>query len=372
MDDTWWKKISELDDTQREIISLDIEGNYMVVGPPGSGKTNILLLRASYLKSAGLENCVVITYTRSLREFITSGRKVPGAWVKTFSSWGTHFLSQRGLDLTEFREEMGEPEKRARIVEAVSKEIKKLQNPKRYYDSILIDEVQDYSKEEVALLAELTSRLYVVGDDRQRIYAQDGATSAAVTLGCEVKRLQAHYRMGRKICEVADKLLPDTSSLLASCYYDEKKLPSEVRTHQGNLATQLPKLTDILKLQMKAYPGQWIGVLAAKWTVLEAVIAHLNAAGMSDLYKVQREGENRAFDPEHPICIMTIQSAKGVEFRGVHLIGADIFPYYTREKAFTAVTRAKTTLDVYHDGDMDSSLRTALATRRIPIIDLDE
>jgi hypothetical protein len=45
----WWIGESELDDDQKAVIGLSAEGSHLVLGPPGSGKTNILLLRAKYL-----------------------------------------------------------------------------------------------------------------------------------------------------------------------------------------------------------------------------------------------------------------------------------------------------------------------------------
>ena len=56
MDETWWRSPDQLDPDQQEIVSLPLEGSHLVVGPPGSGKTNLLLLRASYLARAGFPN----------------------------------------------------------------------------------------------------------------------------------------------------------------------------------------------------------------------------------------------------------------------------------------------------------------------------
>ena len=56
MDDTWWRSADQLDTDQAELISLPLGGSHLIVGPPGSGKTNILLLRATYLTRAGQSN----------------------------------------------------------------------------------------------------------------------------------------------------------------------------------------------------------------------------------------------------------------------------------------------------------------------------
>ena len=46
---SWWFDISDLDEDQTDVIELPPDGNYLILGPPGSGKTNLLLIRAEYL-----------------------------------------------------------------------------------------------------------------------------------------------------------------------------------------------------------------------------------------------------------------------------------------------------------------------------------
>lgn len=53
---TWWLDITDLDDDQKSVIELPPTGNHLIIGPPGSGKTNLLLIRAEYLIRTGLPN----------------------------------------------------------------------------------------------------------------------------------------------------------------------------------------------------------------------------------------------------------------------------------------------------------------------------
>ena len=69
MQNTWWKGIEQLASEQSDIIDLPPEKSYLILGPPGSGKTNLLLLRAKYLTLAGQANLRVIIFTRTLQEF---------------------------------------------------------------------------------------------------------------------------------------------------------------------------------------------------------------------------------------------------------------------------------------------------------------
>ena len=72
---TWWIGESELDQYQKVVISLAAEGNHLVLGPPGSGKTNVLLLRANYLTLSQKPNIAIVVFTKTLRKFIASGGK---------------------------------------------------------------------------------------------------------------------------------------------------------------------------------------------------------------------------------------------------------------------------------------------------------
>ena len=71
--ETWWREIADLDDDQRQVIGLPSAGSYLVKGPPGSGKTNLLLLRANYLTNTMHSNLAIVVFNRTLREFIRAG-----------------------------------------------------------------------------------------------------------------------------------------------------------------------------------------------------------------------------------------------------------------------------------------------------------
>jgi hypothetical protein len=71
--ETWWRELRDLDEAQRDVIALPPEGSFLVNGPPGSGKTNLLLLRANYLTNSEHANLAIIVFTRTLQEFIRAG-----------------------------------------------------------------------------------------------------------------------------------------------------------------------------------------------------------------------------------------------------------------------------------------------------------
>ena len=209
MDQTWWRSSDELDDDQKGIIEIPTaKGHYLVTGPPGCGKTNILLLRAGYLRSAGLGNCVVLVFTRTLREFIAAGSNRPNMLptnrIQTHAAWTLRLLGQLGRPLN-LREDLHHDDARRERHEALESTINESDELNEgYYDSILLDEVQDYWACEVELLSRLTRRLFTVGDRRQRIYDRNEGIRRALDVGCKELTLQKHYRMGPKIYNIAD------------------------------------------------------------------------------------------------------------------------------------------------------------------------
>ena len=376
MNRTWWRSTRELDQDQRAIIEIPTDyGNHLVTGPPGCGKTNILLLRASYLRSAGVGNCAILVFTRTLREFIATGSSqsaamLPPDRVHTHASWTLRLLRTLGKQFELSREDLSYDEARAERHHALERAVHEAGLGNNYYDSILLDEVQDYWACEVELLSKLTRRLFAVGDRRQRIYDRNEGIQTARRVRCDEKRLRNHYRMGRKICSVADRLLPTEGEdrLEQYCQYDEHELPSRVSVHpEEDVQRQLARLQASLDDQLRAYPEEWLGVLAVRRETRDAVAEYLRETELGENVILQsEEADDRSFDPERRIVVSTLHSAKGTEFRSVHVIAADDFPYYTREKAFTAVTRAKTTLDVYHFQPLEGALESALATPAVP------
>src|SRR6478752_3109421 len=102
--DSWWVDEEDLDDDQNDVVALPPSGSYLVVGPPGSGKTNLLLLRASYLVDSGKPNVAVLMFTRTLREFVvegTSNYSVAEEKIRTITSWEQTLLREHGIVVSE-------------------------------------------------------------------------------------------------------------------------------------------------------------------------------------------------------------------------------------------------------------------------------
>lgn len=353
MESSWWKDLSQLDDEQRKVISLSDDADHLVVGPPGCGKTNLLLLRASYLHQKGTTNIKVLAFGRVLKEFIASGTAhYPFASdkVQTFMRWAYEVLSANGISINE---DDDFDKVRDQMFEKLG-EVAAMQKAEDIYDVILLDEVQDYSADEISIIRSFGERVFAVGDDNQRITSKTGALEKLAELGAETATLHHHYRNGIKICRVADgikNLIDNPKSMEATSNYDEAAYPSTVEVlGQLEIEAQVLEAVKRIKTQLQAYPGEMIGVLCPRAEDLKAVAERLAASEITEEVQVQRAGAYTSIIAGRSVVVTTVQGAKGLEFRAVHLMAADKLKKFATQRnlTYTAVTRAKTTLVVYH------------------------
>ncbi len=358
--ENWWREPEELDEYQREVAALPLDGAYLISGQPGSGKTNLLILRGRFLSLAGSTDLKVVTWTRLIREFIATGNskhELSDDQLQTFLAWGVEALRVIGKEV-----ELPENDF-LKMIEELVKLLQADRSELRKYQGFLLDEVQDYSAEMIGLFASLSKRLFFVGDDNQRIYRNVGGIKAVRDLVNKEVKLPFHYRNGIRICLVAENLLGD-SSLVNTSRYDETRYPSSVSLEKfESVEKQVDSLVTSIKLQMRAYPGQLIGVLVPFRDERREVIERLRGSEIGKFCQYQvRQEQYSTFDPEKPVVVCSVHGAKGLEFRAVHLVALEGFSSLGGNRkalAYMAVTRAKTSLKGYYTGSVEHMIAAA-------------
>ena len=379
----WWVRKDELDPDQVGLIEgLPLQESFLVTGPAGCGKTNVLLRRAQFVRGQSMPNVLVLTFTRPLTEFVKTGcfddqgREIfPLNCVNTMDSWLRSLYAAHGRRLP------NRPERFVDWRRELAAGAQRLTPSDRIpiYDALFVDEAQDLLQEEVDTIAAWSHTRFFVGDDRQQIYSESAGLDA-VGIGIPSgnrKALTFHYRLAPEICRMADRILiPDGGqSLVSTCHYKGPTPASiNVQPKAQSEEIQLRSAAERLTQQVRVYEdmlreGDRIGVVVARRDDRQVVFDFLSQdPTLGNLVQIVRAREanesdhDPSFAPDRPICILTVKGCKGLEFRTVHWLFCDeLSHHHGPEEYYTVVTRAKTGLDLYYTRSLPDVLARAYA-----------
>ncbi len=374
MSSTWWVGEDDLDEYQKSVISLPIDNSHFVIGPPGSGKTNLLLLRANWMYLSGYKNILIIVFTRTLQGFINSGGKqyyFPDSKVQTCRQWQWDLLKQYGVTIDMPQDDF--IKQREYLLHEIKKLIEKHRLSK-IYDAILLDEAQDYLPEEIEIFRDLAERLFAVADTRQKIYdGEDSFNTLRTILGTPTE-LRFHYRNGLKICKIADAIVKDRENacMADTSNYNEIANPSQVEYYRcQNIDDQAKRIIQKLDAQLKAYPNEMVGIICPQRAELMKLWNYISESAFGARAMLQLGTDREPFNDSKPIIVSTFHGIKGLEVRSLHMAGCNLLKdfKYNRNMAYTAITRVKTSLSLYYDDDIHGYLEAALSVIE-PIPDL--
>ena len=366
------------------IEDLPLREDHLVLGPPGSGKTNILLRRAQFVRTQRMTNVRVLTFARALVEFVRTGcvdnqgREIfPSACVTTLESWERDIFRQHGVSPpTEMPENF--MERKNLLAKKAAELVKEKRIPK--YHALFVDEAQDLTEEEVKLIAAWSDVRFFVGDDRQQIYGQRRGFDAVQALvpRNNTHKLQFHYRLAPEICSAADQIMvAQGSGKLSETEHYSGPRPGRVSVNGPfPREDQLSNLIERLRDQVRAYSdligaGDYLGIIVARREDREAVFNYLETQeelkGKSQVVRARSSAEDEhipTIRSDRPICILTVKGCKGLEFRAVHwLFCEELSSYHKSEHYYTVVTRAKTSLDLYYEDCLPQELAGAAPPR---------
>lgn len=364
---TWWRSANELDDDQRSIMALPPDGSFALRGPPGSGKTNLLLMRAAYLSTLR-RNIAVVVLNRNLAEFIRSGAQAYGLdprCIVTIRSLASSMAREAGIKVPDGR---NYADTRIAILETLKSIYDHTRSP--IYDAIFVDEAQDHSNDDLIALRKLSRDFFLTTDSRQMIYEGGIAADAFPAVVDEIRTLRFHYRSSPEVCDLADAIGNTFSSgyerIAPTSRYPLNGPRESVRLFQGSLRQQATEIGTRLQGQIRVYRGQLLGVIAPRKDDVAIIAEELRGLGLDEFMTVQTGDEGYLpFDPLRPICVSTVHGAKGLEFQAVHFAAAEAVRSSgssQKRLAFTAITRAKSSLSIYHDDLMPGYLNSAVAS----------
>ncbi len=370
MSGTWWVDEGDLLDEQLKVLGEDLPKDLILLGPPGSGKTNLLLLRANHLILAAPDaEFYIICFTSLLQNFIRTGADLysfPANRIITQRKLLEQVLGDHGC-LPERKSGESYTERDTALKSAMAR-MMKTGSGRHTYPVLFIDEAQDYSGEDLEIFKYLARNLSCAADLRQGIYdvgstgtqwLQEHAWDASITL-------KYHYRVAPAILEVADKCMAGKfghQTMLGTHQYKGDPGNVEVVSDLG-LSDQITALIPKLIKQLAVYPGQTIGILVPDDRKYVGSLVDLLLSVPELSGQITNAMSRESFNPKLPVWVSTVHSAKGLEFRCVHVLAADLFAKYQKQErrvVFMAVTRAKTVLTIYHEKPLHPFFASALA-----------
>ncbi|MEN5290932.1 DNA-dependent helicase II [compost metagenome] len=358
---SFWISAKDLDDEQRQAVEgISENTSFLISGPAGSGKTNILLLRAKWLSYKGLPDYKIIAFTSSLCEFMRHGCNQYGLnpdVVTTQISFFRRILEEYGVEHT--AQDDFETERQiisGKVLSLV--ESKKISQ--EYCQRILVDECQDYSDTELLIFTRLCRSVVFASDTRQSIYSGTHSIGYPESLvNGKVVDLKYHYRSGLHLCSVADEVLADRARYAPvkdRCRYPEEDMPSSVSSVSlASIDEQYEAILSNVQNQLELYPKERIGVLFPKREMVEQFRKHPSLLALGSA--AQR------------IQVLTFHSAKGWEFRAVHVAGcesASRMGATQKRLVYTAILRGQTSAHFYYTGHIPPYLEKALESQLPP------
>ncbi len=341
----WAVNPAELTPEQIEAIEVHPISNYAVVGPPGSGKTNVLLLRAKYLMRATNGSVLCLVFTASLKDFIRKGMSEYGVeqdFVQTFHGWG-----KRQLDMNNIKLDFKDSKSFGEIAPQLRALLKEGKIPK--LDYLLVDEAQDFSEDIIKLFFELAENVTLFFDKDQSIHQSDDKLKNVFPVGIRSSiskfsatlTLTKNFRVPFKIAELATSILPNSE-------LDKKTDKTDGNEPVYQSFTSLEEELNFIKERIDDLPNEnpdYNFVVLQKTTKerLPQIKKDFTKVGIN-VEIVGVYGHACDFNNNSPKLI-TYSSVKGLEFDIVFAAGATptAFPGYSTDKnlAFVAVTRAK-------------------------------
>src|ERR1017187_5758878 len=316
---SWLIPRDELTAEQIRAVELSANEHRVILGAPGSGKTQILLHRARYLSDElGVPPARfrVFVFTNVLKEYIRSALihlSLPEDSVTTLDDWCTQIYKQ------EVRPSLPwDSVNRCPDYATVRKEVCKRVKGRKPFDFVLVDEGQDLDGDAFALINDLAPHVTVAMDHKQQIYDEGcGETEIIRALGLRRSNLTLldAFRCCPYIVRVASALIEDAR--------DRAAFLSQSRTSQTEIQTPLLYEADgfederarlIEVLRERQIVDRTIAILFAQNRQVEGFAKGLREEGIP--VETRKSGLN--FASQVP-KVLTIHSAKGLTFDSVLL-----------------------------------------------------
>lgn len=344
----------ELSREQDAINGLPLDGNWLVTGPPGTGKTVMALYRAKMLEDQR-RTVKMLVWSRLLRMYIDDALdtlKLPDDCVSTFDSWlyrfwnnnklgsgGVPYLGDNSYDYD---------------WDAIHDALNEYGIPHEAPDMI-IDEGQDLPRGLYLFASELCDHLTVFADEDQALDEARHTSTREIQKLARIRDtfvLEKNYRNSRAIAELALHFHDNSAAL--------PQLPDRSKTGPKPRIREFATWEESVRrvaTWSKNNAAATVGIFLPSVSLVKRFARDLEELGAPNVQTYHRAGKSAPeikFD-ESGIIVSYYKNAKGLEFDAVFVCGLDkcklpIDDPLTRNLFYVLTSRARSNLEFHYTG----------------------
>jgi superfamily I DNA/RNA helicase len=352
---SWLIPRDQLTAEQIRAVELPPSEHRLIMGGPGSGKTQVLLHRAAFLRDRGRvtpDRFHIFVFTNTLKTYIRSALKlldISESSVSTVDSWCRDYHRRhigpeptRQATRNRFRRQGKEPDFpaiRKAVVEFVTRN-----RPPALFEFVLVDEGQDLDEHVFALLCAISKHVTVCIDRKQQIY-EAGADERAILRQLRLRKrnlaLLEALRCSPYVVAVAAALVEDPEEgrdLRAQTKTSGMERETPLVYFAKDFEDERRRLIELIQIRQRR--GDRVAILLP----LRRQVAGF-AKGLAEAGLTVESQDDANFTSDAP-KLLTYHSAKGLTFDTVLMprLVPRSFPKMSREQVerllFVGVSRA--------------------------------
>ncbi len=316
------------DDIQELIIKKTLNNSMIVSGCAGSGKSNIALIKAQQIQNEIGNNYQIIVFTKSLYNYMVSAKEV----LNLKGTFTYYWFWKNKLDC-------------------------------KSSDYIIVDEIQDFTKDEIEEFLKATNKyFFFFGDTAQSIY--DGLKDTESIKDIAKKTdliptiLYFNHRLPIPVAKITEDYIGVDTQFIKETYKSSDNSIPRIILYE-NYDKQIEAIARIIKNNNLTD----VGILFPHNEQVEKASKVLTQKGINNEVKFDdksnwRNSRNTLnFETSNP-KLMTYHSAKGLQFETVFLpdctIQNDDNGYSKQKSLYVAMTRTYKNIYILHSGNLSS------------------